>query len=216
MFGPSPECLTPAHSHKETFSSGVGVKWALFLRSSVYFSYFILYRLIALHCNLEKSLFFQHLKLIIAAILTMYKQRALNTHSKLYLERLELNPSLCGIIPFNPCNFSLINRVAEFNRWLVILTLEHKLSFGFYDQTGTVSFFFFFGQSPLPCPQRPLLPSTSPSFFLQCEVWVTLVRESCNTRSAQMRTSLTLTQLAHFFCHFSSAWHHRKKSGNSL
>lgn len=149
MFGPSPECLTPAHSHKETFSSGVGVKWALFLRSSVYFSYFILYRLIALHCNLEKSLFFQHLKFIIAAILTMYKQRALNTHSKMYLERLELNPSLCGIIPFNPCNFSLINRVAEFNRWLVILTLEHKLSFGFYDQTGTVRFFVFLDS--LPC-----------------------------------------------------------------
>lgn len=149
MFGPSPECLTPAHSHKETFSSGVGVKWALFLRSSLYFSYFILYRLIALHCNLEKSLFFQHLKLIIAAILTMYKQCALNTHSKMYLERLELNPSLCGIIPFNPRNFSLINRVAEFNRWLVILTLEHKLSFGFYDQTGTVSFWFFLDS--LPC-----------------------------------------------------------------
>lgn len=78
--------------------------------------------------------------------------------SKMYLERLELNPSLCGIIPFNPCNFSLINRVAEFNRWLVILTLEHKLSFGFYDQTGTVRFFVFFLDS-LPCHVHSALSS---------------------------------------------------------
>lgn len=88
----------------------------------------------------------------------MYKQRALNTHSKTYLERLKLNPSLCGIIPLNPCNFSLINRVAEFNRWLVILFLEHKLSFGFYDQTGTVRLFLFFGTVSLAMSTAPSPP----------------------------------------------------------
>lgn len=50
-------------------------------------------------------------------------------------------------------------------------------------------------------PFRLTLP---PSPLLQCEVWVTLVKESCNTRSAQMRTRLTLTQLAPFSCHFFS------------
>lgn len=92
------------------------------------------------------------------------------------------------VISFDSCNFSLI-KSSNTGHLFWLYNTESE----FVSKYNQVVIFLAISI---------ILHSISVSSLLQREVWLTLVRKSCNTRSAQMRTRLTLTQLAPFTCHF--------------
>lgn len=111
---------------------------------------------------------------------------------------LKRHRTLSGIIPFNSCHFWLIKNVAEFKHRPVILASESESLTAFPKSRRALWWATFSFSLAI----STILHSITLSVLPLCEVWVTLVREPCNARSAQMRTRLTLTQLAPFSCHF--------------